>query len=107
MKGLPSRAAFIADSSYNIQKKIVIEKGGALDAHEFTIIDGGKSAIMSIEKAQNVSSVTSKDPDGFRIMNQGFREIDLATGRTKFEWFAFDHGVTVNDSFNPNPLDHL
>jgi hypothetical protein len=104
MDGSPDRAAFIADSSYNIQKKVVIEKGASLDSldiHEFTIVDGGKSAIMTTEKVQqrDVSSVTSKYHDGFNTLNKGFREIDLGTGRTKFEWAALDYGVTVDESF--------
>jgi hypothetical protein len=103
MDGAPDRAGFIADSSYNIQKNVVIEKGAgaSLDIHEFTIVNGDKSAIMTMEKLQqrDVSSVTSKYPDGFKTLNKGFREIDLGTGQTKFEWAGLDYGVTVDESF--------
>src|SRR2546421_3303689 len=66
MKNSPDVVAFIADSSYNIQKKVTIEEGGKPNLHEFSIIDGGKSAILAMgkRKREKVSSVTSKYPDG-------------------------------------------
>ena len=102
MEDPPYVGVFIADSSYNIQKKFTLEdEGGKLNLHEFSIIDGGKSAIMTMGKTQkeNISSVTSKYPNGVNVGNTGFREIDLATGRTKFDWYSLDHGVTVDESF--------
>ena len=105
--GSPERAGFIADSSYNIQEKVMIEKGASFDIHEFTVVDGGKSAIITTEKEEqhDVSSVTSKYPDGYNTLNKGFREIDLGTGRTNFEWAALDYGVMVNESFNLKDVD--
>jgi len=102
MEDLTERAAFIADSAYNIEKKLVIKEGADYDIHEFTVVDDGKSAIMTHEKEQpqNVSSMTSKYPDGYKARNKGFREINLSTGRTVFEWYALDHGVTIEESFN-------
>ena len=101
MDGSPYNADFIADDSYNIQKKVMI-KDVESDLHEFTVVDDGKSAIMTTIKFQqeNVSSVTPEYPQGFMAGNKGFREIDLGTGRTKFEWAALDNGVTVDESFN-------
>ena len=77
--------------------------------HEFSIIDGGKSAIIAMVKGQkeDVSSVTSKYPDGVNVRNPGFREIDLATGRTKFKWYGLDHGVTVDESFSTSGVNQL
>jgi hypothetical protein len=40
----------------NVQKTVVIEEGAShdsLDIHDFTIVDGGKSAIMTMEKNNN------------------------------------------------------
>ena len=98
----PHQAAFVADSSYKIHKTVVGDKHVVYDIHEFTIIDNGKSALLSITKVQveDVSSVTLKHPNGFKVANKGFREMDLHTGRTNFEWFPLDHGVSVNESFN-------
>jgi hypothetical protein len=101
MEGSSKVAAFVADSSYNIQKKVMSEDDRKPNMHEFSIVDGGKSAILTVEKVQqqDVSSLTSKHPDGFDTLSTGFREIDLGTGRTKFDWLPLDHGVTVDESF--------
>jgi hypothetical protein len=50
--------------------------------------------------------VTSKSPGGFKTLNRGFREIDLGTGQTKFEWLALDYGVTVDEDFYLWDLDN-
>ena len=101
MEGSHKVAAFVADSSYNIQKKVESKDDSEPNMHEFSIFDGGKSAILTVEKVEkkDVSSLTSKHPDGFDTLSTGFRKIDLGTGQTKFEWFALDHGVTVNETF--------
>jgi hypothetical protein len=75
--------------------------------HEFSIFDGGKSAILTVEKVEkkDVSSLTSKHPDGFDTLSTGFRKIDLGTGQTKFEWLPLDHGVKVDESFFLRAVD--
>jgi hypothetical protein len=102
MIGSPHQAAIVADSSYKIHKTVVVDRHFVYDIHEFTIIDNGKSALLTITKVQveDVSSVTLKHPNGFNVTNKGFREIDLHTGRINFEWFSLDHGVSLNESFN-------
>jgi len=107
MEGSSNVAGFVADSSYNIKKKVMFKDGGIANMHEFSVVDGGKSAIITMEKVQqkDVSSLTSKYPDGLRTLITGFQEIDLGTGRMKFEWLPTDHGVTVDESFFLQGLD--
>ena len=66
--------------------------------HEFRIINDGRSAllIVGIMEAQNTSKPHSKRPVG-RVISSGFREVDIATGETLFNWMSLQH-INLSES---------
>lgn len=66
--------------------------------HEFRIINDGRSAllIVGIVEAQNVSKPPSRRPLGL-VVSGGFREVDIATGETLFDWMSLQH-INLSES---------
>ena len=66
--------------------------------HEFRIINDGRSAllIVGIMEAQNTSKPHSMRPVGL-VISSGFREVDIATGETLFNWMSLQH-INLSES---------
>lgn len=60
--------------------------------HDFSIVDKGESALWITYQARlaNVSEVSSKETYKWTGDN-GFVDMDISSGRSKFEWWALDH----------------
>jgi hypothetical protein len=60
--------------------------------HELNIIEDGRTALHIIAKPDraNITELGTGKSVGW-IANHGFREMDIATGKTTFEWWALDH----------------
>ena len=89
----PAGAGIILDSSYNLLSHVTSTSGqGKLNMHEFSIINGGKNALMITYVSQfvNLADPGEEEAIGW-IGNGGFAEVELATGNVLFEWRALDH----------------
>ncbi|KAF2174173.1 hypothetical protein M409DRAFT_62296 [Zasmidium cellare ATCC 36951] len=109
----PIRHGIVLDASYNaIQNITAPQETPDFNMHELNIIDNGKSALHFMDRSEYVD-VSELGIDGVKqgwILDTGFREMDLKTGKTTFEWWASKH-VAVSESSvkverleNPYPL---
>ena len=92
----------ILDSSFTITDSVHVPKAIAnLNMHELNVVDDGRTALHIIHKTDwvDVSELAEfgVDREAGWILNVGFREVEIATGRTKFEWWMLDH-VPLSDS---------
>lgn len=83
----------IMDKHYRIVKSV--EPGSyqaSSDMHEFRLINGGKSALMT-QYLRSVYDLCAWDLcDGLGYIQQGaFQEVDVDTGEVLFEWHSLDH----------------
>ena len=69
--------------------------------HELNIVDNGRTGLHANHKTEfvdiSVLATRGVDQENGWVMNSGFREFDVASGRTTFEWWMLDH-VSLNDS---------
>ncbi|KAK8248091.1 ASST-domain-containing protein [Phyllosticta capitalensis] len=98
----------ILDNSYTVVKSVQLGGSGvtAADMHEFNLIEGGKSALITSYKP------TEADLGGFGIRNgvgyvlDGmFQDIDVQTGKMNFEWHSLDHVRLRATYVFPNSTD--
>lgn len=87
------------DNSFTITDSLYAPKAmGNFNMHELLVIDEGRTSLQIINKADFVDiSELGLDIDEGWVVNIGFREVDIATGRTNFEWWALDH-VPLSES---------
>lgn len=66
--------------------------------HEFNVIEGGKSALLitNVPQLHDISALNLQPQSGW-VSNNGFQEIDIATGKVNFEWNTLDH-VPITES---------
>lgn len=66
--------------------------------HELFLIDEGKTGLAITNRADwvDVRELNAGQDAGW-ISNSGFREFDVVTGETRFEWWALDH-VSLSES---------
>ncbi|KAH7026139.1 ASST-domain-containing protein [Microdochium trichocladiopsis] len=64
---------------------------GGADAHEFKVTDDG--TVLMTQKHQIVTdcSAAGGPAEGCELMEGGFQEVNLATGKQKFTWLATEH----------------
>jgi hypothetical protein len=102
----PSGSGIILDSSYNVVGEVEERTGrGATNMHEFTTIDDGKRSLMI---TFNPKLVNVDIGDGVRRMNvgnNGFSEVNTATGLPVFSWWALDH-MDASESMLKVPAGH-
>ena len=86
-------AGLIMNSSYMPVGVISGIEGGsfptAFNMHEFNIIDGGRNALVVTWEPRWYED-TESEWSGW-VGDNGFQELDLITGDTKFEWSSLDH----------------
>ena len=89
----PGGSGVILDSSYQHVKTVDERNGrGTMNMHEFTTIEDGTRALM-ITYGSTFSEVQSPNGQSKKIFvgNNGFSEVDTATGKAVFSWWALDH----------------
>lgn len=86
-------AGHILDDSYDLYETIAMaDAEGNYNMHDLTILNDGERALMLTHQTQGGDPVILHSYEGpCDIMWQGFREVDLATGRNVFEWNAKGH----------------
>lgn len=75
-----------------------------LDLHEFTVLPHGRSALVSTNLiAKGDGADIGQDPRP--VVDYGFEEIDLKTGRAVLEWWPREHGVSLSESIDTKGMD--
>lgn len=90
-----SGADYIADTSYNIIKKIAPE-GAASDYHEFRLTPDGHALITSVKVVDDDLSGIGGPTRG-QFADSIINVVDVASGKTVFQWDSAQH-LPVTDS---------
>lgn len=94
IKGTDGQSGFILDDSYQIHAQ-VDTRGDLPDSnmHEFNVVDNGHSALVVANPGIDPVPITIPSRNGSaawngtcRIRQEGFREVDVQTGRVNFEF---------------------
>ncbi|PPJ52088.1 hypothetical protein CBER1_10040 [Cercospora berteroae] len=102
-KGIESSKAVIIDDSLQMSSSYELDSnsGMSLNMHEFNIINNGKTVLYltkrSIERDITGFKQSSTSSQSGRIVDNGFVEVDLASKKVLFQWWAADH-VPFTDS---------
>lgn len=104
MKGM----GIILNNSLEIIQTVPAPRSSqVINMHEFNIVDDGKHALTVMYEAQFVenSAFGGAGPswDAIWIGNNGFQEVDIASGEVRFQWWALDH-VDPSESVERIPL---
>lgn len=109
----PIRHGIVLDASYTAVRNVTgPEETPDFNMHELNVIDDGRSALHFMDRSEYME-VSELGIDGVKqgwILDTGFREMDVKTGETKFEWWASKHvgvsesTVKVDRLENPYPL---
>lgn len=82
--------AIIMNEGYEIEKSIdSVGNNTGPNMHDFLLIDGGKTALMLTMNGAEETEVDLPALDfkgTCKVRYQGFKEIDVETGLTKYEW---------------------
>ncbi|EME43321.1 hypothetical protein DOTSEDRAFT_63571 [Dothistroma septosporum NZE10] len=69
------------------------------DLHEFNVLEGGRTALVTTKGMEDHNATEINE--GVRsVVNPGFREIELSSGRVTYDWTALAGGVKVNESYD-------
>ncbi len=98
----------LLDGSYSKVQRIdtrFVEPG--MNMHELNIMDNGRSALIFLYKPARVDvrGVAHDDSETGWISDMGFREFDLASGDTIFEWWASPHISVEESTTRPTQLE--
>ena len=91
----------IADSSYQVLKRVTAGHGYQADLHEFLITPAGTGLLTVFnEVAADLSSLGGSRSG--KVLEGVVQEIDLSTGAPVFEWHSLQH-VGPEESYSPVP----
>ncbi|KAK4896122.1 hypothetical protein LTR27_005979 [Elasticomyces elasticus] len=97
--------AAIMNSSYDIVTTFdspALE--GRINMHELNIVDEGRSAVYLTSKgeARDISELGLSNQTTGWVSNIGLREVNLASGRTNFEWWSKGVVSILESTIPPN-----
>jgi len=102
---LPNGAGVLLDSSYQEAMNVTLPPELRLNIHEFSLLDDGSAAIILFDKeSQEEDLSTGNSSWSGPLISNGFREIDLRSRETLFEWNSSDH-VWIYESTHPAPAN--
>ena len=87
----------IADSSYRIVKRVRAPRGYTLDLHEFTLSRRGTALVTIYHPVRRDLRSAGGRRNGV-VIDGIVEEIDVATGRVRFQWHSLDH-VALSESY--------
>lgn len=94
------RSCVILNNRYEEVSRTILPEGHtALDFHELNVLPGGKTALV-ITFTTFDKDATELDQAKRAIIEGGFQEIELGSGRSLFSWIPTDHGVLLNETFD-------
>ncbi|KAK4960619.1 hypothetical protein LTR10_003515 [Elasticomyces elasticus] len=92
----------LLNSAYEKQESIEAPSNmDSFNMHELKVVDGGESALHLLWKPEyiDVSELGLEQQAGW-VGNMGFREVDIASGKTITEWWSLDH-IPLSESSWP------
>lgn len=87
----------IMDNSYKIVKTLDIKHAELVNMHEFSVIENGTRALVLVDHLGKPTLDETREIGYFnndqlcKTNFDGFREVDLETGETIFEWSSKGH----------------
>lgn len=97
----------ILDSSYSVVESVQSQAGDVpSDQHEFKVIDGGKSALVTVfgPHQYDLSAYGITGGLGW-IMDCSFQEIEIGTDKVLFEWSSLNYVPPTASFVAPNTTD--
>ncbi|OXV08002.1 hypothetical protein Egran_04234 [Elaphomyces granulatus] len=64
---------------------------GAFDIHEFNIVEGGRTALVTAYRPEYMHWASLGREEQGWVMTAGFEELEVATGKVVFEWSSVNH----------------
>jgi hypothetical protein len=108
VSGFPRRTSYLElttspklDSTYT-EKHTVSGVGVSGDLHEFVVTKDNTALLTFYNVTPADLSPLGKWKNGW-LIDSGFQEVDIATGKLLFEWRASDH-FQVNETFMTHPF---
>lgn len=91
----------LLDDAYNVFKMVQPDglEGGA-DAHEFSLTDEGTVLMTHNHQIMTNCSAAGGPEEDCELLESGFQEVDLATGKQRFTWLATEH-VALTEPCRP------
>jgi hypothetical protein len=101
--------AIIIDDHFTVSNIHVPQaEVGALDIHEFRILEEGRTALYCVHEETTVDLADiGRSGEKFPLRSNGFVESNLATGKIVFKWNSLDH-ISLSESMTipPENPDH-
>lgn len=104
-------SGFILDDAYGLRLKFPMTEAPHIypNMHEFRIINDGRSVLLIVGMT-TPRNVSDQRPSAELIGSNGFREIDIVTGKILFDWRSLEH-IEVSESMveltTPGVMDYL
>ena len=90
---------YIIDESLQHTAKVSIHRATP-DMHEFTVLEDGASALLSVSNQRLIGQNRT-------IQDSGFQEIDVRSNTVQFGWWAADHISPTESLFGDDMTDIL
>jgi hypothetical protein len=100
-RGYGEGTGYVVDQQYHQVATVKAGNGVKADFHEFKLTDRG-TALLLFYKAQKRDLRSFGGQKNGRVMENGFQEVDLATGKVLVDWRAQRH-VSPRDAYHPVP----
>jgi len=101
--GLPDHSAqiFMGSNYQEVGRINTIAEDSPVDFHAFKVLPGGERALVNYE-FWDAGNATYPGGDGKEraILNAGFEDIDLSTGKAAYTWDAYKAGVELSESYD-------
>lgn len=100
---IPGGHGQILNNSYELTTTVnMTGDSSSWDMHELNIINNGESALIVTYQNFHVTEVNLPEYSGpCRIAQQGFKEVEVNTGKVMFEWHTLDH-ISLEESILVN-----
>ena len=103
INGLPDHSGQVfLDSSYQQVGRVDKLAGGdPVDFHAFNVLpDGERALVMYNAWATGKATYPGGDGKERPILNAGFEEMDLKTGKAVYSWNAYEAGLELDESYD-------
>ncbi|KAF2084088.1 hypothetical protein K490DRAFT_49964, partial [Saccharata proteae CBS 121410] len=92
-------AGLVLDESYNVVQEVSMsENTDSFNQHEFNVINNGKTALYVTQEGKNTEGACIGLGESKTYANtNGFREVEIASKSTIFDWNSLDH-IPLNES---------
>lgn len=104
MEDEKEQTGVLMNTYYEEVNRTHVRGGKWLDGHEYNVLPSGKTLLLSTIWTMKIDA--SDLGQGEReIWNTGFREVDMATGETLFEWVPTDGHISLKESCDVVGMD--